>query len=112
MNKFNVLNNLADSVFKEAVLLIFQDLRDGKYSSYQISTYYTLYFTGSDKADWDLFIADNAAKVERIMQTWHTLWMFNDFKPATVICTCGTNITMGYQAPPEFHSQWCETLRK
>jgi hypothetical protein len=29
-------------------------------------------------------------------------------KPLTKKCTCGTNITMGYEAPLEFHSSYCD----
>lgn len=33
-------------------------------------------------------------------------------KPLTKRCTCGTNIAMGYDAPPEFHSDYCELYEK
>lgn len=33
-------------------------------------------------------------------------------KPLTKTCSCGSNITMGYEAPSEFHSDWCDLKEK
>jgi len=33
-------------------------------------------------------------------------------KPLTKACTCGMNITSGYEVPADRHSDWCDLYRK
>lgn len=39
-------------------------------------------------------------------------WMPQEEKSLTKACTCGTNVTMGYEAPNEFHSYYCDLVRE
>lgn len=56
------------------------------------------YNTGLDWGDWE---------------SGTTMWTPDpEEKPLTNKCTCGTNIAMGYEAPLEFHSDWCKLNEK
>jgi len=56
------------------------------------------YGSGLDWGDW------NEGEV--------TMWTPEPQKPLTKRCSCGTNIAMGYEAPLEFHSDWCDLKRE